>query len=108
MNLKNLQRYTPEKSDVPGSMYLKAEDGRDWYESQSSFKADTLKLVYNSEGIITSISKDVSMLWPVGQSVVEVEDTAENRKADISGRWKFDGEKVVDTLTAEKARGMKG
>ncbi|EOP1252586.1 DUF4376 domain-containing protein, partial [Escherichia coli] len=44
----------------------------------------------------------------VGQSVVEVEDTEENRKADISGRWKFDGEKVVDTLTAEKARGMKG
>lgn len=108
MNLKNLQRYTPEKSDVPGAMYLKTEDGRDWYESQSSFKADTLKLVYDSEGIITSISKDVSMLWPVGQSVVEVEDTAENRKADISGRWKFDGEKVVDTLTAEKARGMKG
>ncbi|ENW8982043.1 DUF4376 domain-containing protein, partial [Escherichia coli] len=95
-------------SDVPGAMYLKAEDGRDWYESQSSFKADTLKLVYDSEGIITSISKDVSMLWPVGQSVVEVEDTEENRKADISGRWKFDGEKVVDTLTAEKARGMKG
>ncbi|MBF5196626.1 DUF4376 domain-containing protein, partial [Escherichia coli] len=84
------------------------EDGRDWYESQSSFKADTLKLVYDSEGIITSISKDVSMLWPVGQSVVEVEDTEENRKADISGRWKFDGEKVVDTLTAEKVRGMKG
>ncbi|HAN1595466.1 TPA: DUF4376 domain-containing protein, partial [Escherichia coli] len=108
MNLKNLQRYTPEKSDVPGAMYLKTEDGRDWYESQSSFKADTLKLVYDSEGIITSISKDVSMLWPVGQSVVEVEDTEENRKADISGRWKFDGEKVVDTLTAEKARGMKG
>ncbi len=48
------------------------------------------------------------MLWPVGQSVVEVEDTEENRKADISGRWKFDGENVVDTLTAEKARGMKG
>ncbi|MBW9708329.1 phage tail protein, partial [Escherichia coli] len=24
MNLKNLQRYTPEKSDVPGAMYLKA------------------------------------------------------------------------------------
>lgn len=108
MNLKNLQRYTPEKSDVPGAMYLKTEDGRDWYESQSSFKADTLKLVYDSEGIITSISKDVSMLWPVGQSVVEVEDTEENRKADISGRWKFDGENVVDTLTAEKARGMKG
>ncbi|HDI9198914.1 TPA: DUF4376 domain-containing protein, partial [Escherichia coli] len=98
----------PEKSDVPGAMYLKSVDGRDWYESQSLFAADTLKLVYDSNGIITSISKDVSMLWPVNQSVAEVADTEENRKADISGRWGFDGEKITDLLTAEKARGMKG
>ncbi|HFF1543746.1 TPA: DUF4376 domain-containing protein, partial [Escherichia coli] len=70
--------------------------------------AETLKLVYDSNGIITSISKDVSMLWPVNQSVAEVADTEENRKADISGRWGFDGEKITDLLTAEKARGMKG
>ncbi|END7388626.1 DUF4376 domain-containing protein [Escherichia coli] len=108
MIIKSFKLYTPEKSDVPGAMYLKSVDGRDWYESQSLFAADTLKLVYDSNGIITSISKDVSMLWPVNQSVAEVADTEENRKPDISGRWGFDGEKITDLLTAEKARGMKG
>ncbi|ENC2999043.1 tail fiber assembly protein, partial [Escherichia coli] len=108
MIIKNLKHYTPEKPDVPGAMYLKSEDGQDWYECQSLFSAETLKLVYDSNGIITSISKDVSMLWPVNQSVAEVADTEENRKADISGRWGFDGEKITDLLTAEKARGMKG
>ncbi|MCW7447483.1 DUF4376 domain-containing protein [Escherichia coli] len=40
--------------------------------------------------------------------MAEVPDTPENRKIDLSGRWGFDGEKITDLLTAEKARGMKG
>ncbi|EEW8571409.1 phage tail protein, partial [Escherichia coli] len=68
MIIKSFKLYPPEKPDVPGAMYLKSEDGQDWYECQSLFSAETLKLVYDSNGIITSISKDVSMLWPVNQS----------------------------------------
>ncbi|ENG7946293.1 DUF4376 domain-containing protein, partial [Escherichia coli] len=108
MHIKNFRQYTPENPDVPGAMYLKSEDGQDWYESQSLFKGDTLKVVYNSAGVITGISRVASVLWPVGQSVAEVEDTEENRKADTSGRWGFDGEKITDLLTVEKARVMKG
>ncbi|EFM8157539.1 DUF4376 domain-containing protein, partial [Escherichia coli] len=108
MHIKNFRQYTPENPDVPGAMYLKSEDGQDWYESQSLFKGDTLKVVYNSAGVITGISRVASVLWPVGQSVAEVADTEENRKADISGRWGFDGEKITDLLTVEKARVMKG
>lgn len=108
MVIKNFKRYTPENPEVPGAMYLKSEDGQDWYACQSLFSAETLKLVYDSQGIITSISRDVSMLWPVNQSVAEVADTEENRRADTSGRWKFDGENIADTLSAEKAREMKG
>ncbi|EJN4034849.1 phage tail protein, partial [Escherichia coli] len=108
MHIKNFRQYTPENPDVPGAMYLKSEDGQDWYECQALFKGDTLKVVYNSAGVITGISRVVSVLWPVGQSVAEVEDTEENRKADISGRWGFDGEKITDLLTVEKARVMKG
>ncbi|HFS3126571.1 TPA: DUF4376 domain-containing protein [Escherichia coli] len=108
MHIKNFRQYTPENPDVPGAMYLKSEDGQDWYECQSLFSAETLKVVYNSAGVITGISRVASVLWPVNQSVVEVADTEENRKADISGRWGFDGEKITDLLTAEKARGMKG
>ena len=108
MIIKKFTLYSPENADVPGAMYLKSEDGRDWYESQSLFSADTLKVAYDSNGIICGISKDVSVMWPVNMSVAEVPDSEENRKADSSGRWKFDGERIVDTLTAEKARGLKG
>ncbi len=103
-NFKNFTLYTPEKPDVPGAMYLKSEEGHDWYACQSLFKADT----YNSAKVITSVSRDVSTLWPVDQSVAELPDTEENRKVDISGRWGFDGEKITDLLTVEKAREQKG
>ncbi|EEV3327845.1 phage tail protein, partial [Escherichia coli] len=53
MIIKSFKLYTPEKSDVPGAMYLKSEDGQDWYECQSLFSAETLKVVYNSAGVIT-------------------------------------------------------
>ncbi|EOL1967554.1 phage tail protein, partial [Escherichia coli] len=56
MIIKSFKLYPPEKPDVPGAMYLKSEDGQDWYECQSLFSAETLKLVYDSNGIITSIS----------------------------------------------------
>lgn len=82
-NFKNFTLYTPEKPDVPGAMYLKSAEGHDWYECQSLFAQDTLKLVYNSDGVITSISRDVSMLFPAKQSVEEVEYTESNRRADI-------------------------
>lgn len=107
MKIKNFTRYTPENPDVPGAMYLKSEDGQDWYACQSSFSAETLKVVYNSGGIITAISRDVSALWPEGQSVAEVEDTEANRRVSASGRWRFDGEKIVDLLTPEKERAHK-
>ncbi len=31
MHIKNFRQYTPENPDVPGAMYLKSEDGQDWY-----------------------------------------------------------------------------
>lgn len=106
-HFKNFTPYTPDNPDVQGAMYLKSAEGHDWYECQSLFAADTLKVVYDSRNVITSVSSDVSMLWPVGKSVAELPDTEENRRVDISGRWGFDGEKVTDMLTVEKAREKK-
>ncbi len=107
MNIRNFTRYTPEQTDVPGAMYLKSEDGRDWYDCRGLFAADTLKVVYNPQGVITDFSVDVSVLWPDGMSVADVPDTEENRKIDRSGRWGFDGEKITDRLTVETALARK-
>ncbi len=107
IHIRNFTYYMPETPDVAGAMYLKSEDGQDWYACQSQFAEDSLKVVYDSRGVITGYGKDVTLLWPVNQSVAEVADTPESRKIDLSGRWGFDGEKITDLLTAEKAREQK-
>lgn len=106
-HIRHFTYYTPAEPDVAGAMYLKSEDGQDWYACQSQFAEDTLKVVYDSRGVITGYGKDITLLWPVNQSVAEVADTPENRKIDLSGRWGFDGEGITDLLTAEKAREQK-
>ncbi|ELK1250681.1 tail fiber assembly protein [Citrobacter freundii] len=98
-HIKNLKKYIP---DDENSLYLIKEhnvefyisdDGRDWYKSQADFLPDTLKIAYDSEGIIRCISKDVSSINPRDLSVAEVEVNIKNKNVDISGGWIFtDGE----------------
>ncbi|HGB5308451.1 TPA: DUF4376 domain-containing protein [Salmonella enterica subsp. enterica serovar Poona] len=113
MNIKNFTSgapKTPEQLELANKhrvLFLFSEDDQEWYESQKQFAPDTIKFTYDSDGVIRSISRDVSALWPVNLSVAEVPDTTANRRADISGRWGFDGENVVDLMTPEKARRTK-
>ncbi|EME3794772.1 DUF4376 domain-containing protein [Salmonella enterica] len=111
--IKNFTEYSPvpdEKNKIPlryGARFFKSEDGRDWYECQKLFSPDTIKIACNQDGVIVAVGKDVSGFWPEGKSIAEVPDTTANRRADISGRWGFDGEKIVDLMDAEKAREQK-
>lgn len=111
--IKNFTEYSPvpdEKNKIPlryGARFFKSEDGRDWYECQKLFSPDTIKIAHNSAGVIVAVGKDVSGFWPEGKSIAEVPDTTANRRADISGRWGFDGEKIVDLMTTDKAREQK-
>lgn len=79
------------------AMFLYDENGNEWYGCQKGFLPNTIKIAYDSNGVIRSIAvnKDVSSLWPVGFSVAEVRDTTANRRADISGGWVFNGEDIV-------------
>ncbi|EGP2907675.1 tail fiber assembly protein, partial [Salmonella enterica subsp. enterica serovar Muenster] len=97
LNIKNFIPYTPEPDDTlfAGAAHLQSEDGQDWYGCQQLFSADTLKITYDDNDIITCITRDISGLWPAGQSVAELPDTDENRLADISGGWQFKDGKVV-------------
>ncbi|EJO4580847.1 phage tail protein, partial [Escherichia coli] len=83
MHIRNFSYYTPAEPDVAGAMYLKSEDGQDWYECQALFSPETLKVVYDSRGVITGYGKETALLWPVNQSVAEVPDTPESRKIDL-------------------------
>ncbi|EHI3750990.1 DUF4376 domain-containing protein [Salmonella enterica] len=110
---KNFTLYNPvpdENNKIPlrkGAKFFKSEDGHDWYECQKLFSPDTIKIAHNSAGVIVSIGRDVSGFWPEGKSIAEVPDTTANRRADISGRWGFDGTNIIDLMTADKAREQK-
>ncbi|EHS0460929.1 TPA: tail fiber assembly protein [Escherichia coli] len=96
-NFKNFTSYTPgeDKRELidAGVLFLQDENGNDWYECQKQFSENTVKVVYDSNNIIVSISNDVSALWPVGASVAETESLPDG--VDINGNWIFDGESIV-------------
>lgn len=75
-------------------VWLYDEEGKNWYEEQKNFAADTLKVAYDKSNIIVAINKDASKINPEGRSVVELPDITANRRADVSGRWMFNGEQV--------------
>lgn len=85
--------------------WLYSDDGKNWYEEQKNFQPDTLKMVYDHNGVIICIEKDVSAINPEGASVVEVPDITANRRADISGNWMFkDGAVIKRVYTEEEQR----
>ncbi|ECE9609565.1 DUF4376 domain-containing protein [Salmonella enterica subsp. enterica serovar Enteritidis] len=110
MHLKNIVAGNPKTPDQYqltkkfGVVWLFDEDGKNWYEEQKKFSADSLKIAYDKNNIIVDINKDVSAINPEGCSVVELPDITANRRADISGRWGFDGTNIIDLMTPEKAR----
>ncbi|HCS3278329.1 TPA: tail fiber assembly protein, partial [Shigella flexneri] len=95
MHLKNISAGNPETKEQYqltkqfNIKWLYTEDGKNWYEEQKNFQPDTLKMVYDHNGVIICIEKDVSAINPEGASVVEVPDITANRRADISGKWMF-------------------
>ncbi|MDO2449788.1 tail fiber assembly protein [Enterobacter vonholyi] len=92
-------------------IFLQTEQGDDWYEIQSRFSLDTIKIVYDENGIITSYSPDVSQLNPVDSFVAEISKADFPEGVDILGGWGFDGEKVIqlnpdplDEINSKKVR----
>ncbi|EEC7694444.1 tail fiber assembly protein [Escherichia coli] len=101
MHLKNIKAgnpKTPEQYQLTkkaGVVWLYTEDGKNWYEEQKNFKPDTIKIAYDKNNVIVTVSKDVSTINPEGLSVVEVSDITANRRADNNGNWMFLDGKVV-------------
>lgn len=94
--LKNFTQYIPEYAElmVP-ALYFQSEKGEDWYFHRTRFSVDTLKVCYDSEGIIRSFGFDASRLYPGGYSVAEVEKNAVPEDISIDGSWMFDGSAIV-------------
>lgn len=101
VNLNNLSTYMPDENSIEaeliplGISFLRDDEGNDWYKSQSRFKAETLKVVYGTDGVIYSADYDVSALWPLGMSVSEVKKSAVPEGFSIDGSWHFDGKSII-------------
>lgn len=90
-----LDAYQNIEGDRP--QMLISEDGQDWYECQKLFSDETIKIMYDAQGVIRSMvtecvpergnTRAVSMLFPVNCSVVEVNSIPDG--CDISGAWLY-------------------
>lgn len=109
MHLKNISignAKTAEQYQLTrrvGVIWLYSEEGKNWYEEQKNFSPDTLKIAYDTKGIIVCIDKDVSAINPTGLSVVELPNITANRRADASGHWMYqDGQVIKRIYTREE------
>lgn len=98
---------TPEdvKKAGNGVLFLFSESGQSWYDCQQLFSADTIKFTYDANGVIRSIDKDVSMLWPANLSVAEINCDAAPENFNIDGKWVYaDGAIQPRTYTDEELK----
>lgn len=103
--LKNLKQYTPDEPALGVAVaYLCDEDGNDWYEQQKEFSPDTVKIAYDSDGIIWAVSRDVSMLWPVNLSVAEIAEEKIPEELTDVGLWAFDGKSITPRKYSKSER----
>lgn len=95
-NFTKTDELTPvqrELSENCSIQFIHDESGVDWYILQKTFQDDTLKIQYDNKGLIIAADDDVSKLFPIGCSVVEL------KRSDIPdgfqpGQFTFDGGKI--------------
>jgi hypothetical protein len=109
-NLKHFKRYYPTHAQkiarnlpVTDAIFLISDDGQDWYACQKTFQPETMKVVYENNGVIRSMSQDVSTLYPAGCSVAEVSEWP--KEAAPNRNWCFiDGQVVPRIYTADELK----
>lgn len=98
-HLKNLKQYQPDEPALGATVvYLCDEEGRDWYEQQRDFLSDTTKIAYDADGIVWAVSRDVSLLWPVSLSVIELGPKDTPAGLSDAGGWMFNGQKIIPRI----------
>ncbi|OAE45773.1 hypothetical protein A7J58_12375 [Enterobacter cloacae] len=93
----NFRPHSPKNDEMPelNIGYLICDEGIDWYECQSNFSNETMKVGFDTKGVIRTYAKDVSMLWPVGLSVAEVALTELPEGFNHAGEWSFNGRAII-------------
>ncbi|WP_045441423.1 tail fiber assembly protein [Citrobacter sp. S-77] len=68
----NFKLYEPDDKKLPTALYLRDENGNDWYSVIDSFLPDTFKVSYRDDGVVIGCELDATGLFPVNLSVAEI------------------------------------
>lgn len=98
MLLENFKIYEPTDKEVlkirevlTAVKFIKSDDGKDWYDVQGQFSTGTLKIKFEpSTGIIKSIHRDGTGMWPEGYSIAEIDDIPSIQDDDLN---------IIDLMT---------
>lgn len=117
---KQLELYTAMDGTIP--IFLQSEDGSDWFECHELFSDETVKIMYDSNGVICSVVDKrvpergniyaVSMFYPENMSVAEVVLSNYPEGVNIDGSWMYSEGKIfpvpVDVVSeAEKEKAQR-
>ena len=115
VKFENFAIYKPEFKSTeedepeyrPDILYARDKNGRDWYDCQADFSSETLKVMYDDNGVIVCISKDVTAIFPPGFSVAEVAISETPPEACNDMTWVYcDGRVIKRTYSSAEKRKM--
>lgn len=58
--------------EMPGVLFCKNPAGEDWYEFQRLLIGGTIKALVNDAGVVCSVSREASALFPAGYRLIEI------------------------------------
>lgn len=86
-HFKNFKLYEPDDKELPTALYLRDENGNDWYSVIDSFSLDTFKISYRDDGLIIGCDLDATGMFPVNLSVVEIAPADVPAELFPDGSW---------------------
>ncbi|YAP80510.1 tail fiber assembly protein [Xenorhabdus stockiae] len=106
-NLTNFKSYQPENPKFGDCSYIQSDEGVDWYDARKLLSPDTLKVVYDTNGVIIDYNTDASMLYPNGFSVIEMDKKHAPAGLNYHGDWQYDGKAIIQRVyTPEELQKM--
>lgn len=102
--LTNFQEYTPtdenkvELQDKVGVLFIQCDQKVDWYEAQTAFDPNKLKVVFDTKtGVIVQTGIDITALWPNGYSIADIDYDIATTPDDLNGKvFNIRTGKIVD------------
>ncbi|MBW7618136.1 tail fiber assembly protein [Citrobacter portucalensis] len=86
-HFKNFKLYEPDDKELPTALYLRDENGNDWYSVIDNFSLDTFKISYRDDGLIIGCDLDATGMFPVNLSVVEIAPADVPAELFPDGSW---------------------